>query len=180
MIYVLIIVFASSCSCASIKQRARIEGTISQAEQYISEGEYKKALDVYAAAYALYRSSELRKKYLEAGNHIGNAADHAFQKNEFVKGGSIYSLLIESRIAEQDFSRSLLFNADYLRRQKKACSRTLTEMGLMKYREEKLDEAISIWEKVLAFDRDHSVIKAVDTAGRQLRNLKNLDNPRRP
>jgi hypothetical protein len=49
------------------------------------------------------------------------------------------------------------------------------ENGLMKYREEKLDEAIVIWKKALVFDPENTGVKnALETATQQLQKLKSM------
>ncbi len=152
-----------------------MDDTARQAQEQIALGAYKKALAICAGAYDKYHYPQLRRTYRATGEQVRNAADAAFQGKNFAEAGSIYRILFESGIVTRDFAESLSFNDDYLNGQIKTCSKALTEVGLIKYREEKLDEAISIWEKVLAFDPDNkAVIKAVDTATRQLQKLKNI------
>lgn len=171
LVYSAVLLFLSSC--ASLDPEYARTGRVSLTESYIVAGEYKKALGLYSTSYSDH--PELKNEYLNAGIQVRNAADRAFRRGDFAKAGSIYNLLIRARITEQDFSESLTFDRDYLGRQIKACSKTLTEMGLMKYREERLEEAISLWEKVLTFDHDNSsVINAIETANRQMQILKNI------
>lgn len=179
---------AFSSSCASIHKGAdykkaepasagvnSIDDIIRLAQEQVAHGEYKKALGIYSAAYDKYHQPILRYHYAGTGEQIRNAADAAYQRKAFADAGSIYLVLFESCIATRDFAGSLSFNDGYLSGQIKACSKALTEIGLVKYREEKLDEAISNWQKVLAFDHDNKgVMKAIHTATRQLQQLKNF------
>jgi tetratricopeptide (TPR) repeat protein len=152
-----------------------VDDTSRQAQGYLALGEYKKALALYAAAYDKYHYPGMRVSYIRTGEQIKNTADATNQRKEFFEAGGIYRLLFESGITTRDFAGSLSFDDDVLSSQIKSCAKGLMEIGLMKYREEKLDEAISIWEKVLVFDPDNKeVIKAIDTATRQRENLKNL------
>lgn len=180
---------AFSSSCASIHKGAEpqkgaepagpgvtsIEDIIRLAQEQVAHGEYKKALAIYSTAYDKYHHPRLQYRYAGAGEHIRTAADAAYQRKAFADAGSLYLVLFESCITTRNFAGSLSFNDGYLGGQIKACSKALTEIGLVKYREEKLDEAISIWQKVLAFDRDNKgVMKAIHTATRQLQKLKNF------
>ena len=152
-----------------------IDVTIRLAQEQIAHGEYKKALGIYSTAYDKYHQPILRYHYAGTGEQTRNAADAAYQRRAFADAGSLYLVLFESCITTRDFAWSLSFNDGYLSGQIKACSKALTEIGLVRYREEKLDEAISSWQKVLVFDRDNKgVIKAIQTATRQLQKLKNF------
>ncbi len=166
-------------SCASVRMpvdpRSGVPGaTIRQADEFLKAGEYKKALDAYAGAYAKYHSV-LRGRYIAAGEKVRNIADAAYQAKKYSEAGSIYHVLLKSTITEKDFASSLSFGPAYLNRQIEACSEALTEMGLVKYREDKLEEAIATWGEILAFSPGNKgVMKAVATATRQLNKLNNL------
>jgi tetratricopeptide (TPR) repeat protein len=152
-----------------------IDDTVKRAQEQVAHGEYKKALEIYSNTYDKYHHPGLRYNFAETGGQVRNAADAAYQKRQYAEAGNIYRILFESGITIRDFAASLSFDDDYLSSQISACSKALTEIGLLKYREEKIDEAISIWEKVLAFDPDNkAVIKAVDTATKQMQKLKSI------
>jgi len=177
-----IVLAVFSSSCASHKGAGpadaganSVDDIVRIAQEQIAHGLYKQALDVYSQAYDKYHHQRLRYHYAGAGEQIRNAADAAFRKSAFAEAGSVYHVLFESGITIRDFAGSLSFNDDYLDGQIKSCSKALTEIGLVKYREEKLDEAISSWQKVLVFDTaNKGVMKAIDTATRQLQHLKNF------
>ena len=152
-----------------------IDDPTKQAQASIALGEYKKALDLYSNAYDRYHYPELRSSYARTAEQVRNLADIAYQKKDFSEAGSIYNTLFESGITTRDFAQSLSFNDDYLNGQIILCSKALLENGLMKYREEKLDEAIVIWKKALVFDPENTGVKnAIETATQQLHKLKTL------
>ena len=164
-----------SCTSARIDIMSGVPGaTIRQAEGFLKAGEYKKALDAYASVYD--KHPELRDKFISTGDKVRNIADAAFQEKKYPEAGLIYHMLLKSGITARDFAASLSFNPAYLNGRIEACSEALTEMGLVKYREEKLEEAIATWEKILPFYPDNKgVMKAVATATRQLNKLNKLD-----
>ena len=138
-------------------------------------GEYTKALTLYSSAYDKYHYRGMSAGYAGTGEQIRSAADAAYQRKDFPEAGSIYNILFESGITTRDFVQSLSFDDDYLSRRMDACSRSIMELGLMKYREEKLDEAIAIWKKALVFDPENKGIKnAIETAAQQSQKLKSL------
>jgi tetratricopeptide (TPR) repeat protein len=151
------------------------DDTARQAQTDIANGEYKRALEHYSSAYGITRTPEMRDNYIATGEQIRKAADMAYQRRNFVEAGNIYNQLAESGITERDFAGALSFNEDYLKGQIHACSKALLEAGLTIYRDNKLEDAISIWKQAQTFDRDNKEIKsAIDTATTQLRNLKKL------
>jgi tetratricopeptide (TPR) repeat protein len=185
-----LVVFAPACSLIrwpgpaqdqkvvdnTAKQEQKvIADTARQAQANIALGEYRKALELYSNAYDRYHYSGMRGNYAKTAEQIRNTADTAFQKKDFAEAGSMYNILFESGITTRDFAQSLSFDDDYLNGQISLCSKTLMENGLMKYREEKLDEAIVIWKKALAFDPENTGVKnAIETATQQLQKLKSL------
>jgi len=55
------------------------------------------------------------------------------------------------------------------------CAQQLMEEGLSAYRQERLEDAIEIWEKIIVFDPMHRAGRsAIETAERQLANLKKI------
>jgi tetratricopeptide (TPR) repeat protein len=152
-----------------------IEDAARQAQAHLALGEHQKALELYAAHYDKYHYSGMRAPYAGVAEQIRNAADAAYQKKDFADAGDIYKALFDSGITTRDFAPSLSFDDEYLNRQMKGCAKGLLEAGLTKYREGKLEDAISTWKKALAFDQDSKDIKgAIDTATTQLQNLKNI------
>jgi hypothetical protein len=149
--------------------------TTGQARADIANGQYKKALELFAGAYTKYHTPEMRENYSSAGEAVRQTADQTFRRRNFAEAGNIYNELAESGITRRDFAGTLSFNEAYLGRQIHECSKALLEAGLTTYRDGKLEDAISIWKQAQIFDRDNREIKrAIDTATTQLRNLKKL------
>ena len=152
-----------------------VDDTARQAQAHIALAQYKKALALYASSYDKYHYPGMRGSYAGTGELIRNAADAAYQRRDFAEAGSTYHTLFESGITTRDFAHVLSFDDDYLNRQMKACSKGLLEAGLTKYREGKLEDAISVWKKALVLDHDNKDIKSmIETAATQLQNLKNI------
>jgi tetratricopeptide (TPR) repeat protein len=145
----------------------------SQADEYLVADQYKKALGVYAEAYARCNNEVILENYLRTGNQVRIVADDAYQKKNYLKAGRIYHILLDQRIAGQDSGKSLSFDDVYLKRMIKVCSKCLNEIGLIKYRSDRLDQAVSVWDQILTFDRDNkSIKKAIETANNQLKTIK--------
>ena len=152
-----------------------ISDTAKLPQNQFVRGRFKRALQLYSNAFYRHHHPGLRRGYARLGEQIRSAADTAYQRGQIAEAGIDYSILFESGITTRDFAGMLSFDDDYLSRQIKACSKTLMESGLMKYRAEKLDEAIAIWKKALVFDPDNRNIKnAFETATAQRQKLKQL------
>jgi tetratricopeptide (TPR) repeat protein len=153
-----------------------ITETVKQAQSQVALGEYKKALALYAAADDTYgNDAALQHQYVRTGDRIRSAADKAFQRRAFSQAGGIYHILLESGITGRNFQEPLSFDTAYLRNRIGSCSNALMEIGLVKYREDNLDEAFSIWSKVLAFDPGNkAVTKALQTTSKQRKMLKDI------
>lgn len=152
-----------------------IDDTAKQAQTYLALGEYTKSLTLYSNTYDKYHYRGMSAGYARTGEQIRNAADADYQRRDFAEAGSTYNILFESGITTRDFAQSLSFDDAYLSRQMDACSKSIMELGLMKYREEKLDEAIALWKKALVFDPENKGIKnTIETAAQQLQKLKSL------
>lgn len=166
-------------SCASLQSKPRaIAETVKQAQSQVALGEYKKALALYAAADNKYgHDAALQQQYVRTGDRIRSTADTAFQQGVFSQAGGIYHILQESGITERNFREPLSFDRAYLCSRIGSCSKALMELGLVKYREDDLDEAFSIWSKVLAFDPGNkAVTKALKTTSKQRQMLKNISS----
>ncbi len=145
------------------------------AQEHYSLGRFHKALEVYSETYDKHHLVSVRRGYAKMGEQIKSTADAAFQKKEYAEAGAGYGILFESGITTRDFAQTLTFDDDYLEEQIATCSRALMESGLMRYREEKLEEAIGVWKKVLVFDADNKDVRnAIDRAAAQLQQLKNI------
>jgi len=164
-------------SCASFQNRPRqIAETVSLAQEQVARGEYRSALALYAAADDRFdHDPALQHQYVRTGDRIRSVADAAFQRERFSQAGGIYRVLLESGITGRSFQEPLSFDAVYLRNKIGSCSNALMELGLVKYREQDLDKAFSIWSKALEFDPGNKAItKALQTTGKQRQKLKNI------
>jgi tetratricopeptide (TPR) repeat protein len=173
------LLFTAACATAPSKNfqpPSPKETAIKRAHDSLMKGDYEQALTLYAETYKKYNEQDLRDKYVQAGNDVKSAADVVFQNGDYAKAGIAYRALVNSMITAEDTGKALSFDEDYLRKQIKACGDRLTEQGLVLYRQQNLNEAVAIWKKVLTFDPNNkTVIKNIDTANLQLRNLKSIN-----
>jgi tetratricopeptide (TPR) repeat protein len=155
---------------------ARNSGSVKQAKSYLSSGNYKKALDVYAAALDRHPDSEaLLDAYTKALESIKEDADKAYENQDYAKAGEIYRTLLKCGFGKRPQLGELTFDDDYLTMRIGACSKMLIEHGIMKYRTGDLEQAIAIWKKILVFNpSDREAKTAIDRATVQLQNLKQM------
>lgn len=160
-------------SCSSARLYSEPAAWEEQLQKQLSAGDYTGALKQFARQYDRHHTREMLAKYAAAAETVRRAADAAFDQKEYSSAGTIYRVLLDSGVAVETPSRAVSFDEDYLRDRIRVCSKTLTEAGLLKYREEKLDEAIAAWEQILAFDPENrTAAKAIETANGQLLRLK--------
>jgi len=174
-------VFAASCSIASRDTATSgpevniVAETNRMAQEQFALGRFKKSLDIYAHAYDTSHHKGLRQGYAKLGEQIRSTADAAYQRKNYSEAGSTYRLLFEAGITTRNFAHLLTFDDDYLGAKIAACSRSLTEIGFLKYREDKLEEAIARWKEVIAFDGNNKDVKnAINRATIQLQQLNSL------
>jgi tetratricopeptide (TPR) repeat protein len=173
--------FAASCSIAPRNTATSgpevniVAETSRTAQEQFALGKFRKSLDIYAQAYDTYHHKGLQRGYAKLGEQIKNAADAAYQNKSYSEAGSTYRLLFESGITTRDLAYMLTFDDSYLGAKIAVCSRSLTEAGFLKYREDKLEEAIAQWKQVIAFDANNKDVKsAIDRATIQLQQLNSL------
>jgi len=156
--------------------RTDVRNAISSAQHHVAVEDYQKALEILNNTYAKNRKDgALRSSYIRIIEEIKNAADSAFKNNRFDTAGAVYNILLRDAFQTTDFADAVSFDREFLKSRIKTCARILTQEGLLKYREARLDEAISIWKKVLAFDHDNVEVKnAIGTAQNQLKNLNGI------
>ena len=143
-------------------------------EQDIRKGDFDGALGAYGIALRKYPGDrELLKNYLETAEDILDAADDAFDKEEFTSSGRTYALLLKNYPHFKKITRDLSFDRKYLKDRLKECSDRLSERALTQYRQGNLTAAIALWKNLLEFEPGNAgVKKAVDTASTQLKNLQ--------
>jgi len=174
-----ILLLASSCTHPPQPpdtEDIRTDASMKQAKSYLSSGNYKKALDIYAAAVDRHPDNEvLLDAYTAALESIKEEADKAYQAQDYAKAGELYHALLKSGFRKRPLRGELSFDADYLTMKIGACSKMLIELGIMKYRTGDLQQAIAMWKKVLVFNpSDREARTAIDRATVQLQNLKQM------
>jgi len=172
-----IVSLASSCAHPPQPSSSEDVRTVNQAKAYLSSGNYKKAIEIYAAAVDRHPGNEdLLDAYTEALESIKEKADKEYEARDYAEAGELYHTLSKSGFGKRRLQRALSFDADYLATRIGACSKMLMELGIMKYRAGDLEQAIAIWKKILVFNpSDREAKTAVDRATAQLQNLKQMD-----
>ena len=180
--FLFLIALASlSSSCAHAPQQpprkdVRASSALKQAKAHMSSGNYKKALDIYAAAYEGHREDEdLLDTYTDALESIKAEADKAYESQDYATAGELYNTLLKSGIEDRQLQEEISFDDDYLAARIGACSKRLMELGIMEYREGDLQQAIAIWKKILVFKpSDREAKTSIDRATAQMRNLEKI------
>jgi tetratricopeptide (TPR) repeat protein len=155
-------------------KKTEIDGVLSHSDQYLSTGDYQKAIDTFRTAHAKYPEDKpLLRSYQKAVEEMKGSADRAFDRKEFVSSGRSYRLLLRNYQHFRDFAQQLSFDKKYLNARIIYCSEYLFKKGMEDYRSGGIKLAISKWEGLLSFDPDNAEAgKAYDTATTQLKNLQ--------
>ena len=145
-----------------------------QAKLYLGAGEFQKAIDVHNEIYRRYpQDSTVRSHYIKTLESIKSRADRAFKRSDFAPAGCIYSILLKNFSSVTALSRSISFDRRVLTAKVRSCKKILFASGLEQYRSGNLNQAISIWKSILAFDPENQEIKrAVEMATLQSKNLE--------
>jgi len=156
------------------QKRADVDRAVWESEQDIRKGDLDGALEVYGVALRKYPGDPgLLKYYLEAVEDIRDAADNAFDKEDFALSGRTYAVLFRNYPHFKEIARDLSFDRKYLRARLKECSDRLSKLALTQYRQGNLTAAISLWKNILEFEPGNAgVKKSIDTASNQLKNLQ--------
>lgn len=154
----------------------RVGSALKQAKSYLSSGNYKKALEIYAVACEGHPEDEdLLDTYTDALESIKEEADKAYDSQEYARAGELYHTLLRSGIEVRQLQGEISFDDDYLIMRIGSCSKMLIELGIMKYRAGDLQQAIAAWKKVLVFNpADREAKASIDRATAQLQNLKQI------
>jgi tetratricopeptide (TPR) repeat protein len=181
VLFLLITIASVVSSCAHAPQRPagkdpRGSSRLNQAKAHLSSGNYKKALDIYAAACDDHPDDDdLLARYTGALESVKAEADKAYENHDYAKAGELYTMLEKSGFEKKHRRSKLSFDNQYLALRIEACSKMLIELGIMKYREGDLQQAIAIWKNVLVFKPSEQEAKtAIDRATAQLQNLKQI------
>jgi len=145
-----------------------------QAWLYLEAGDFQRAIDVYKEIYQQYpQDPKVRSSYTKIVESIKSSGDRAFERSDFALAGCIYQILLKNFSSFNHLRSSFSFNREYLTKKIKSLEKVLFEKGLEQYRSGNLNQAISIWKSILAFDPENQEIKkAVDMAILQSKNLK--------
>lgn len=156
------------------RTRMEIERTRRESEQYVVQGDYKSAMDVYADAGRKYpEHPALSLNYHKTIEDIHHAADEAFTREDFASSGRAYFVLLKNYPHYQELIPELSFDRGFLHARSEDCSSHLSQGALADYRKGNIAKAISIWKSILAFDPNNSgIAKAIETATIQLKNLQ--------
>ncbi len=156
------------------RARAEVDRTRMKSEQYVVQGDYKNALDVYADACRKYPDDQaLFTNYDKTIKDIHHAAGEAFSREDFASSGRAYYVLLKNNSYCQELFRELSLDKGFLHARLEDCSSHLSQRALAEYRKGNLAEAISIWKSILVFDPNNAgIMKAIDTATIQLKNLQ--------
>jgi tetratricopeptide (TPR) repeat protein len=145
-----------------------------QVSSSLKAGEFQRAIDICKDLYQKYpRDLSVRSRYIRALESIKNNGDRAFERGDFALAGRVYEILLKHVSSATHLNGSCFFDTGGLTAKVTACKKKLFENGLEQYRSGNLDQAISTWKGILAFDPGNQEIKrVVDIATHQLKNLQ--------
>jgi tetratricopeptide (TPR) repeat protein len=148
-----------------------------QVASHLKAGEFQRAINLSKDTYQKYpRDPGVRSDYIQTLETIKINGDRAFEKGDFALAGSVYELLLKHVSSVARLNGSSPLNKEGLTAKIKTCVKNLFESGLGKYRSGNLDQAISIWKAILAFDPGNEEVKrVVDRAALQLKNLQKTE-----
>jgi tetratricopeptide (TPR) repeat protein len=171
---ILLLIFSS---CVQMKSgpspRASVQ-ELTQARQCVTKGEYQKAIDIYNAEYKSHpQRRKLVKEYVKSLEEIKNAANRAWDREDYATAGKTYYVLLKNYSDFKDFADLLSFDRAQLNSRLTNCKTILYKEGFQEYRKGNLSESIALWQDYLAIDPDNKDIKkALDTAKTQQQNLR--------
>jgi tetratricopeptide (TPR) repeat protein len=150
--------------------------TEEQVSSYLKAGEFQRAIDISKEVHQKYpRDLTIRSSYIRTLESIQSTGDRAFERGDFALAGCVYEMLLRHASSVTRINGSSSFDRKGLTAKIKTCKKTLFENGLEQYRSGNLDQAISIWKGILAFDPGNQEIKrVVDMATLQLKNLQEI------
>jgi tetratricopeptide (TPR) repeat protein len=108
-----------------------------EAQPYLEEGDFQKAIDVYQGAYQKYpEDSVLLVNYMKTLEQIKSHGEKAGARKDFALAGSTYDILLRNYPQFADFAHSLSFGADFLETRIKSSRKFLIEREAQPYLEE--------------------------------------------
>lgn len=147
------------------------EVTIKEAGEFVSKGEFEKALGSMLAAMQKYpEEPQLAAYYPQLLESVKAGAEKLYTGESYARAGEVYRALLDDYPGPGKKLPS--FSREYLSGQIGLCAKNLTDQGLIKYRAGELEGAISVWSGILKFDPlNEPVKKAINTARIQLKSL---------
>jgi tetratricopeptide (TPR) repeat protein len=145
-----------------------------QVLSYLKAGEFQKAIDICNEIFRNHpRDSAVCSNTTKTLESIKISGDRAFERSDFALAGCAYEIVLKYVSTVTQWNGSFPFDNKGLAARTKYCKKILFENGLEQYRSGNLDQAISIWKSILAFDPENQEVKkVVDMATLQLRNLQ--------
>jgi tetratricopeptide (TPR) repeat protein len=171
---ILLLIFSSCAQMKSVLSPKASVQELSQARQYVTEGEYQKAIDFYNAEYKRHpQDRKLVKEYVKSLQEIKTAANRALGREDFATAGKTYYVLLKNYPYFKDFAYLLSFDRARLNSRLTDCKTALYNKGFEEYRKGNLSESIALWQDYLAINPDNTDIKkALNTAKTQQKNLR--------
>lgn len=152
---------------------SRCLSTEEQVSSYLNAGEFRKAIDLCKGIFQKYpQDPAVQSGYIRTLESIKTSGDRAFESSDFALAGTVYEILLKNIPSVKQLNGSFSFNRGGLTSKIRNCKKILFENGLEQYRSGNLNQAISLWKSILAFDPENQEIrKAVDMATLQYKNL---------
>ncbi len=118
---------------------------------------------------------KLAVEYPLALNGVIEQGQSLLAGNRPGQAGKLFRSVLNSLPESSDLLSNVILISGELESKIELCGKQLMEQGLIVYRAGQLDDAIEVWEQILAFDTQHQAgRKAIQTAKVQLTNLKRI------
>lgn len=150
-------------------------------QEAMANGDFNAALDAHKKGLQTFPGWEILEENLDKTiGKIHIIGNKALAEEDYTTAGLSYSALLNNYPWIKKTASPLPITSSTLQDRIKRCRTQLTRMGLLRYREGKLKEAISIWKGILKFDpKNEKIAKAVANAEEQLKKIKKT-SPRNP
>ena len=172
---IFLFLFLSSCGGLKREQIQRqMDHATRQAQMELEAGKFQRAIDICKEIYPKYpQDPTVRSGYIKTLESIKSSGDRAFERSDFALAGCVYEILLKNFSSVSHLNGSFSFNREGLTEKIRNCKKILFENGLEQYRSGNLNQAISLWKSILAFDPENQEIKkVVDMATLQFKNLQ--------
>lgn len=135
-----------------------------------------RALDLFVEAWKEAPGHHgVRQSFPAALERLKKQGDEAEQQGNPEKAGKAWMASLSHLSHPAAGGMPLSFTRTDLKESIERLSRTLMDKGLVEYREGRFESAISLWQKILAYDpANEEAAKSVRTATTQLENLRKI------